>query len=233
MSRKSGFTLIELLVVIAIIAILAAILFPVFAQAREKARQTQCLSNEKQLGLALAMYVQDYDELLPNAQVFVSPTGRPGPVTLGFHDLLFPYTKNKAFHVCPSDPTPLPPWGQPDGFPVSYIANYAVLAPWDYYPVTLASLGEPADTIALTEVDRPNKNANWGGTHAYIGTRPATVAEALNPRGDIRGRVAADRHSGGCNYIFVDGHAKWLRLEATIEPKFLWGPPAWPLQKRF
>jgi prepilin-type N-terminal cleavage/methylation domain-containing protein len=67
--RKSnkGFTLIELLVVIAIIAILAAILFPVFAQAREKARQTSCLSNCKQIGLSLQMYAQDYDETLPNA----------------------------------------------------------------------------------------------------------------------------------------------------------------------
>jgi prepilin-type N-terminal cleavage/methylation domain-containing protein/prepilin-type processing-associated H-X9-DG protein len=233
MRQKPGFTLIELLVVIAIIAILAAILFPVFAQAREKARQTTCLSNEKQLGLALAMYVQDYDEILPHSQIFASATGKPGGPIVSFHQLMFAYTRNGDFHKCPSDPKPQTPWGQTGSFPVSYITNYAVLAPWDFHPVALASLGEPADTIAVTEVDRPKNGENWSGTHGYMGDRAMTPEEALDPKVHLRGRVAADRHNGGCNYIFVDGHAKWHRLAATVQPKFLWGPLVFPLQKRF
>jgi prepilin-type N-terminal cleavage/methylation domain-containing protein/prepilin-type processing-associated H-X9-DG protein len=229
---RRAFTLIELLVVIAIIAILAAILFPVFAQAREKARQTTCLSNEKQLGLALAMYTQDYDEILPHSQIFQSATGRPGGPIASFHQLMVAYTRNEAFHTCPSDPSPQPPWNQKT-FPVSYITNYAVLAPWDFDAVALASIEEPADTIAVTEVERVARGENWSGTHGYLGTRRMTAEEALDPKQHLRGRVAAERHSGGSNYIFVDGHAKWHRLAATVEPKFLWGPPTWPLRKRF
>lgn len=102
----SGFTLIELLVVIAIIAILASILFPVFAQAREKARQSACISNLKQIGLALQMYATDYDELLPLANEY--PAAPPpadgyhqGPP--GIFEVLEPYTKNQQIFRCPSD----------------------------------------------------------------------------------------------------------------------------------
>src|SRR5215472_10879429 len=99
--KKRGFTLIELLVVIAIIAILAAILFPVFAQAREKARQTSCLSNEKQLALAIMMYVQDYDEHFPIYEYpFLNALNDPPfdpPVidaTVGWNEEIYPYIKN-------------------------------------------------------------------------------------------------------------------------------------------
>src|SRR5205814_7641672 len=100
--RRTGFTLIELLVVIAIIAILAAILFPVFAQARDKARQTACLSNLKQLGLAQSMYSQDYDETLPRA-ILQLPDGSLFPWPLA----VAPYTKNTAIFRCPSDRNPM------------------------------------------------------------------------------------------------------------------------------
>ena len=93
---NAGFTLIELLVVIAIIAILAAILFPVFAQAREKARQTACLSNVRQMGFAVTMYTQDYDETFPLAAT-ATPQG-----FLNWHHLTDPYVKNKQVWVCPS-----------------------------------------------------------------------------------------------------------------------------------
>src|SRR5437764_6883631 len=106
MRRHRAFTLIELLVVIAIIAILAAILFPVFAQAREKARSTACLSNLKQIGMATRMYSQDYDEVLvPNYLYTVHPaagTLKTGtPYLLWFEDLLQPYVKNSNVFVCP------------------------------------------------------------------------------------------------------------------------------------
>src|SRR6266571_1849729 len=90
-NRKSAFTLIELLVVIAIIAILAAILFPVFARAREKARQTTCMSNLKQIGLALMQYAQDYDEHWPSADWW------------GYKKVIMPYTKADLVFKCPSE----------------------------------------------------------------------------------------------------------------------------------
>jgi prepilin-type processing-associated H-X9-DG protein len=179
------------------------------------------------------MYVQDYDEVLPHSQIVVSATGRPPGRVVSFNELMFAYTRNADFHKCPSDPSPQPPWSQRDSFPVSYITNYAVLAPWDFHPVALASIEEPADMIAVTEVDRPRGGENWSGTHGYLGSRRMTLQEALDPKQHLRGRVAAERHNGGCNYIFVDGHAKWQRLPATVAPKFLWGPQTWPLPRRF
>src|SRR5687768_7869258 len=100
--KQSAFTLIELLVVIAIIAILAAILFPVFAKAREKARQTSCLSNEKQVGLGFMQYVQDYDETFP---VGIKVNGDPR-YGLGWPAAVYAYVKNKAVFFCPSDQIP-------------------------------------------------------------------------------------------------------------------------------
>ena len=98
----NGFTLIELLVVIAIIAILAAILFPVFAQAREKARATSCMSNLKQQGTATYMYVQDYDETFPLALYFSNNGATPCTELLSYHEII-PYQKNADIEKCPSD----------------------------------------------------------------------------------------------------------------------------------
>src|SRR5205814_6887637 len=109
MLRRKGFTLIELLVVIAIIAILAAILFPVFAQARAKARQSMCLSNMKQLGLSFHMYSQDYDELMPVNRSCVGGVQpgyqacAEGITTTGWVDMLQPYLKSLAILKCPND----------------------------------------------------------------------------------------------------------------------------------
>jgi prepilin-type N-terminal cleavage/methylation domain-containing protein len=119
-SRKSaGFTLIELLVVIAIIAILAAILFPVFAKAREKARQVSCLSNQKQLGLGFLQYNQDYDDNYP--------TGSAGPLGQGWGGVIYPYVKSTGVYKCPDDATTNVANGATISYPVSYAANFNFL----------------------------------------------------------------------------------------------------------
>ncbi len=104
---RSGFTLIELLVVIAIIAILAAILFPVFAQAREQARKTSCLSNVKQIGLGFQMYAQDYDESMPASFALNPSINGGGRQEIPYEHQIYPYIKNWAIFACPSDATPI------------------------------------------------------------------------------------------------------------------------------
>ncbi|MEI6503286.1 MAG: DUF1559 domain-containing protein [Armatimonadota bacterium] len=131
---RKGFTLIELLVVIAIIAILAAILFPVFAKAREKARQASCLSNTKQLGLAIMQYAQDYDELLPG-------TYTQNPNTLWAQNIA-PYTKNTQVFSCPSDSFR---WNGAWSEQMSY--GYSVL--FENNGMAIGSIAKPAETILL------------------------------------------------------------------------------------
>jgi len=144
--RRRAFTLIELLVVIAIIAILAAILFPVFAKAREKARQITCLSNEKQLGLAFYQYVQDFDECYPCGLVTGSPatgTGWNGGYGVGWAGELSPYIKAPNMLSCPDDPTPPPGNGV---YTCSYAENYELPGH------SLAYLIAPSSTVELFEV---------------------------------------------------------------------------------
>jgi prepilin-type N-terminal cleavage/methylation domain-containing protein len=183
MRYRSGFTLIELLVVIAIIAILAAILFPVFAQAREKARTATCLSNGKQMGIGLMMYAQDYDERLP--RVWTSNAG-PNNGARDWKDDIQPYIKNTGVFRCPTAPQQWPGYG--------YNVWYAT------------STG-----IALSEIEWVSRqlivaDVQPTGTSAVDRSMPMGCRFS---NGDTR--FQADlRHQKGLIGIFADGHAKWL-----------------------
>ena len=214
-SAKQGFTLIELLVVIAIIAILAAILFPVFAQAREKARATACLSNMKQIGTSVQMYVTDYDEHL---YVRYSSTGanRAGATLVGssnplkWWNLLMPYIKNNNVFTCPSDPTPTPSADVTGALtvPRSYIACASAEG------LSLAQLDDPVETMVLTE--------KWPAvTDSWIEPFNGDFTPDLVNTG--QSHTAANRHQGGMNCAFFDGHAKWYRPETIAASKDLSG----------
>lgn len=163
---KQAFTLIELLVVIAIIAILAAILFPVFAQAREKARQTSCLSNEKQFGTAIGMYTQDYDETLvpyrvasPNPYAADARVGASAKTVTFYNQLLTPYIKNDDVWKCPSGPSS---WVNIDPTGAGQDPNFRSYGGQNSYAASnyvfrsnsglaLASLAAPSETVGIVD----------------------------------------------------------------------------------
>jgi prepilin-type N-terminal cleavage/methylation domain-containing protein/prepilin-type processing-associated H-X9-DG protein len=191
---RRGFTLIELLVVIAIIAILAAILFPVFAKAREKARQSSCLSNLKQLGLGVLSYAQDYDEKFP-----LAVAGGPTPPIWLFPELIDPYLKNTQIWQCPSkkDSLNVTALGKPN---VCYSVDLGTAIPANPYRL----FGAPAAGLyscSLGSVDMP--------------AQTAMMCDAVGSVTDLTTMTINEdqRHNDGCNYVYVDGHAKWDRIE--------------------
>ncbi|MCS7273356.1 MAG: DUF1559 domain-containing protein [Fimbriimonadales bacterium] len=217
---RKGFTLIELLVVIAIIAILAAILFPVFAQAREKARQTQCMNNLKQMATATLAYTHDYDEKFPMAvyEPAFNAAGRPCAFTL--FDAIYPYIKNLDIVRCPSEPNALylnagfvavlgiPTCNLPET--ISYMYNYDLLPPGrtriDQNPaavrkgtVSLAEVEFPAETTINFEADLA-----LGGTGNVLRRKPdlSTIFLIVPVRA---------RHSEFVQANYVDGHAKAVK----------------------
>jgi prepilin-type N-terminal cleavage/methylation domain-containing protein/prepilin-type processing-associated H-X9-DG protein len=214
--RRSGFTLIELLVVIAIIAILAAILFPVFAQARAKARQSACLNNMKQLGTGLMMYAQDYDETLPINDYI----GNGLVPLLGWRDPkagdswctgIYPYVKNLQVYVCPeavTHPDPKSPWRSPERIEdgaVSYLMNYVTRGQ------PLASVPAPADLIFLHE-------GEWRWRVAHCRPRPSSPTSRNYV--EINYYFYDNRHNQGANLLYSDGHAKWKKKAAILISDF-------------
>lgn len=203
MNRK-GFTLIELLVVIAIIAILAAILFPVFAQARDKARQTSCLSNCRQIGVAFMLYAGDYDECLPLS----TDSGRD----VAWPNTLQPYIKNRQIYRCPNDPstnwdTPLA--GQTVTRFSSYFLNDWLAGTLKY--TQLASIDKPASVVYISE-GFLNKTGDHFHPFTWVadpektgGPSTSTFDATLNQTKEL----ALTQHIGGLNNVYADGHAKW------------------------
>ena len=211
--NRKGFTLIELLVVIAIIALLAAILFPVFNRARENARKSSCLNNMKQIGIGMAQYTQDYDETFVIVRNTTAPYGSWG-------QRIFPYVKSVQVFACPSNTTTntramayndtsVPNLPQP-------LASYA----YNYHfgrdasnMVSLATLEKSAQKIVVAENYRdPVAAVNDNGT-------------AWNQWGsanEFRDRLYAG-HLGMSTYVFADGHAKALKPLATAIPINMWG----------
>ena len=174
--RGRGLTLIELLVVIAIIAILAAILFPVFAQSREKARQTTCVSNMKQLGYGLTMYAQDYDETLP----FGYRYSDDGKLLWWWQDDIRPYVKNELVYTCPSA-SPHMEWrdNRPPGTPAplirDYIANSAASAPdRGIWPPNGSKEWRRMGPLAITRAKRATRAA-WQRLRTRPGRSPSST----------------------------------------------------------
>ena len=202
--RSRGFTLIELLVVIAIIAILAAILFPVFARAREKARQTNCLSNVKQIMLGVLMYAQDYDEMLPNEQYNRGGGGNEYLVDSSWRGVIFPYVNNAQLFICPSHTPDTSTYALFDGRwnDQKMRGSYAINdwhqdsgSPTPPQNQPLARVIAPSSTIFILE--------STGS--------PDDICPAGNEHGQMPQMASATRHNQGANYGFVDGHAKWQR----------------------
>ena len=232
LSRKKipAFTLIELLVVIAIIAILAAILFPVFARARENARRSSCQSNLKQMGLGALQYIQDYDESYPPVSV---NNGFPASAysssfPFAWSDALQPYIKSTQVYQCPSDEFEAGtfPYAYTDYFYNSLLsrANQSILSESSRTVLFGESNGDPAKSarVALNGCQSPNTSSYPAlpacGPSSFVsnltnsgGNSPTPPAVGPNTGGTTLDTANVIRHLEGGNWAFADGHVKWYR----------------------
>jgi prepilin-type N-terminal cleavage/methylation domain-containing protein/prepilin-type processing-associated H-X9-DG protein len=240
MKSIKAFTLIEFLVVIAIIAILAALLFPVFANAREKARQTSCLNNVKQVATAVHLYTMDWDDAFPQTRTYSGdPLGDPGQFSDGDEyvetkDLLSKYLKTDQVWRCPSDASPLMVADEEDsGDEDSSSDREAVrtsygINDWYEFGPSLGDVKDPSESIYLgerSETDLTGQFENvrwwlWGGYQGPDRDRLLT-AQVIS---DASQQLDLYRHNKGANYGFADGHARWMRFSQTWVPKNRWDP---------
>ena len=227
MQRKiSGFTLIELLVVIAIIAILAAILFPVFARARENARRSSCLSNLKQIGLGVMQYSQDYDEFLPSGTV-----GGTYQAGRGWSGQILPYVKSQQVFVCPNEQGRPGVAVTPGEAYYSYAYNHGLLreengSAYDNFSSlkNLAAYNATAMTVMLHEAGGPDYVLEEGENRSVISNaREVNSSGQGVPQGTVmypqsswmfqQSPQSSFRHMEGSNFLCADGHAKWYKPE--------------------
>jgi prepilin-type processing-associated H-X9-DG protein/prepilin-type N-terminal cleavage/methylation domain-containing protein len=232
--KPNGFTLIEILIIVAIITLLAAILLPVFARARENARRASCMSNLKQIGLGVKMYVQDYDERYPYYLRQDNITWQEAISSYTSH-----YSKSTQLYRCPSS------WYKP-GLGASefglgnYGANDWVFVIYGTNTLALASVAKPSNTYMIMDAGSYRIRYKYAfdpgdGTGEYIpGTGPGTLSNLTvsdttwTSHPELKGDFTTGRHFGGINVLFADGHVKWLRSHKLIleEQKVkdgLWG----------
>jgi prepilin-type N-terminal cleavage/methylation domain-containing protein/prepilin-type processing-associated H-X9-DG protein len=215
---QSGFTLIELLVVIAIIAILAAILFPVFARARENARRASCQSNEKQVLLGFKQYIQDYDEKYPQ-----TATG----AATGWTDELSPYLKSDQIFQCSSEtnaPASAGSAGYTDYWYNDIIGNMSGTRTTAGAATGTAGVNESVlNSSALTVLMGDGDKADTRGNVINAGLDNYAVTDV--PADDNKDPGPFRRHLSGSNYGFADGHVKWLRPEKVTNSATSAGNP--------
>jgi prepilin-type N-terminal cleavage/methylation domain-containing protein/prepilin-type processing-associated H-X9-DG protein len=224
MKTRRGFTLIELLVVIAIISLLAAILFPVFARARENARRSACQSNLKQIGLGIAQYTQDYDERLPIRNYISSAVPR-----YTWADILQPYVKSQEVFYCPSanklvkgtaDTTLL---ARGVGYGWNYISQ-ALAVTDKNFSIPLSVIQKPAQLMIVADSQNTNVDPIWHVTanNPY----PATSGQMnlLWPCINNQMNTFGLRHFDGGNVLYIDGHVKWqLNTKVNSNDNDVWG----------
>lgn len=225
MTKRSGFTLLEAALVLIIIAVLAAILFPVFAPLHESNGHSSCMSNLKQVSLGVVQYTQDYDETFPNSGFAAVPTTNAAPATLPlqaekpagvWREEIWPYTKNAMMYYCPSDQSKQ--WrnnsvpAQPDEYAASYTMNR-----WTAFGLKREAIKKSAEFILLAE--RNNETQKPNGSYLFAPWDWSRDVAAKEMARDL----ALTRHQSGSIVGFSDGHTKWHNAEQMVK---LWNDGA-------